>query len=90
MPPSSWSGISRRTAFVPGLIFAFYPYHLTRSLEHLFLVTGTACLPLYILCLLKALREGGATNALLAAVVFLMTMLSNLYYRNLPTPLHRA
>jgi hypothetical protein len=69
-----------RVAFVSGLIFAFCPYHLTRSLEHLFLVMSAACLPLYVLFLIKALRERGTTNALLASAVLLLTMLSNPYY----------
>jgi uncharacterized membrane protein YfhO len=33
-----------------------------------------------VLFLIKALREGGATNVLLASAVFLLTMLSNPYY----------
>jgi hypothetical protein len=69
-----------RVAFVSGLIFAFCPYHLTRSLEHLFLVMSAVCLPLYVLFLIKALREGRTTNVLLASAVFLLTMLSNPYY----------
>ena len=69
-----------RVAFVSGLIFAFCPYHMTHSLEHLFLVMSSACLPLYVLFLTKALREGGTTNVLLAAAVFLLTTLSNPYY----------
>src|SRR5882724_186298 len=69
-----------RVAFISGLIFAFCPYHLTRSLEHLFLVGSAACLPLYVLFLIKALQERGTSNVLLASVVFLLTMLSNPYY----------
>jgi hypothetical protein len=69
-----------RVAFASGLIFAFCPYHLTHSLEHLFLVMSAASLPLFVLFLITALREGGTSNVLLASAVFLVTMLSNPHY----------
>jgi uncharacterized membrane protein YfhO len=41
---------------------------------------STASLPLYVLFLIKALREEGTSNVLLASTVFLVALLSNPYY----------
>src|SRR5262249_15874638 len=51
-----------------------------RSLEHIFLVMSAACLPFYVLFLIKTHRVGGLSNVLLASAVVLVTMLSNPYY----------
>mgnify|MGYP005852161585 CR=1 FL=1 len=70
----------RKAAFVSGLIFAFSPYHMVRSLEHLFLLASAVWVPLYVLFLIKALQEGGFTNIGLASAFLIFTMASNPYY----------
>jgi hypothetical protein len=69
-----------RVAFVSSMVFAFCAYHLTRSLEHLFLVASAVCLPLYVLFLIKALRQRGASNVLLASVMLLFTGIYVLFH----------
>jgi hypothetical protein len=70
----------RGAAFIAGLVFAFSPYHMAHALEHLFLLMGAVWLPLYVLYLSRALREGQRANFVLASSFFLLTMLSNPYY----------
>jgi hypothetical protein len=68
----------RPAAFVAGLVFAFYPYHIFES-AHPVLVT-TQWMPLFALALLRMLRETGAGQVrqmLLAALWFLLTALSS-------------
>lgn len=71
---------NRGAAFVAGLIFAFSPYQMVHALEHLFLIVSAVWVPLYVLFLLRALDEGGAGNAALAALWMACTVFSNPYY----------
>jgi len=70
----------RRAAFVAGLVFAFSPFHMVRSLEQLFMVMSAVWLPFYALFLCRALRQALTRDLLLAPVLFLMSVLSNPYY----------
>jgi hypothetical protein len=69
---------SRPAAFVAGLVFAFYPYHVFES-AHPVLVT-TQWMPLFALALMRSLRRTGPSQVkqvLLAALWFLLTALSS-------------
>ncbi len=68
----------RSAAFVAGLVFAFYPYHIFES-AHPVLVT-TQWMPLFALALMRSLRSTGSSRVkqvLLAALWFLVTALSS-------------
>ncbi|MGH7334654.1 MAG: hypothetical protein ACREKS_18295, partial [Candidatus Rokuibacteriota bacterium] len=67
-------------AFVGGLVFAFSPYHMAHSLEHVFLLTSTVWVPLYVLFLIRTLDDGGAGNTVVAALWMTLTTVTNLYY----------
>jgi hypothetical protein len=67
-------------AFLAGMVYAFCPYHMVRFSVHFFMVFGAVWLPLYVLCLIKATREGKTTHLLLAALCFEITLLTNPYY----------
>jgi hypothetical protein len=69
-----------RAAFLAGLVFAFSPFHMVRSLEQLFMVMSAVWLPLYVLFLCKGMRSGNTIHLFLAAVFFLLSLLSNPYY----------
>ena len=65
---------------IAGVIFAFFPYHMVRSLAHLNLLTSGFCIPLYILFFIQTMRNGGVTSTILVALSFAFTVISNLYY----------
>jgi hypothetical protein len=67
-------------AFVGGLVFAFSPYHMAHSLEHVFLLTSTLWVPLYVLFLIRTLDDGGVGNTVVAALWLTLTAVSNPYY----------
>ncbi len=67
-------------AFVGGLVFAFAPYHMAHSLEHVFLLTSTPWIPLYVLFLIRTLDDGGLGNTAGAALWLTLTTLCNPYY----------
>lgn len=67
-------------AFVGGLVFAFSPYHLAHSLEHVFLLASGLWVPLYVLFLIRTFDEGGTGNTVAAALFMSLTVGSNLYY----------
>jgi hypothetical protein len=67
-------------AFVGGLVFAFCPYQMAHALEHVFLLVTTPLLPLYVLCLLRALDEGRRTSLVGAAVALTIATIANIYY----------
>lgn len=72
--------MDRRAAFVSGVIFAFSPYHMTHSLEHLFVLASAVWVPLYILFLIKGFQEGGFANIGLASLFLVCAIGSGLYY----------
>jgi hypothetical protein len=68
----------RPAAFVAGLVFAFYPYHIFES-AHPILVS-TQWMPLFALALMRSLRSTGSSRfkqIVLAALWFLLTALSS-------------
>ena len=65
---------SRRGAFFAGLVFAFLPYRMAES-PRLHLVS-TQWLPLYVLFLIRLLKEGRRRHVLPAAVLFALNGLS--------------
>jgi len=68
-------GGREEAAFVGGLVYAFYPYHVSNLLNCPILV-GVQWLPLYVLFLLRATREGRYTSGVLAGLFLAMTALS--------------
>jgi hypothetical protein len=69
-----------RAAFIAGVIFAFSPYHMAHSLNHLNLATSGMWIPLYIIFFIRAVRGGRVLGLVAASLVFTFTLLSNLYY----------
>jgi hypothetical protein len=69
-------GARKEAAFVGGLIYAFYPYHMSNVLAHPNLAS-VQWLPLYTLFLIKATRGGKCTTGILAGLFLALTALSN-------------
>lgn len=67
-------------AFVGGLVFAFAPYHLAHSLEHVFLLAGGVWLALGALLLLRAIDEGGTRRVVLAGAGLVLATAVTSYY----------
>lgn len=67
-------------AFVGGLVFAFSPYHMAHSLEHVFLLTSTSWVPLYVLFLIRTLDDGRVSNTIGSGVWLTLTAVTNPYY----------
>lgn len=70
---------SRVSSFIAGVIFSFCPYHLARAWGHLNLVT-IQWIPLYILFLIKAVRERDRKNLLFAAFFLFLNATGSLIY----------
>lgn len=66
-------------ALFSAIIFAFCPYHFTRSWQHLGL-SFIQWMPLYILSLLVLQRDRNLKSALFAALSFSLVMAFDLYY----------
>ncbi len=69
-----------RAAFVSGIIFAFSPYHMARSLGHFNFSTSGMWIPLYILFFLRAVKGGRLLDLVVAPLVLTLTMAANPYY----------
>lgn len=69
----------RKISFLAGIIFAFSPFMLARSLGHLNLFT-TGAIPLFILFFLKFTKEPTFKNSLYAALFFILVALSSWHY----------
>lgn len=69
----------KKISFIAGIIFAFSPYMIARSLGHINLLT-TGAIPLFILFFLKSLKEPSFKNSLLLALSFLLVSLSSWQY----------
>ncbi|MCY3763290.1 MAG: hypothetical protein OXH50_18745 [Gemmatimonadetes bacterium] len=69
----------RRAAWVAGLIFAFSPYMLTRSLCH-FNYLSSEWIPLYVLCLIRLLETKSLRWAWGGALCLLLTAYCEYYY----------
>jgi hypothetical protein len=67
-------------SFVGGLVLAFSPYLMAHSLEHVFLLTSTPWVPLYVLFLIRTLDDGGIGNAAGTALWMMLVAVSNPYY----------
>jgi hypothetical protein len=67
-------------AFLGGIVFAFSPYHLAHSLEHVFLLVSSVSVPLYVLFLIRTLEEGQTGNVVLATLWLVLAGMSNPYY----------
>jgi hypothetical protein len=68
----------RPAAFVAGLVFAFYPYHVFESARPI--LSTTQWIPLFALALIRMLREKGVSRArqmALAVLWFLLNALSS-------------
>jgi hypothetical protein len=68
----------RPAAFVAGLVFAFYPYHIFESAR--LILSTTQWIPLFALALIRMLRETGSSRArqmALAVLWFLLNALSS-------------
>lgn len=68
-----------RASFVSGLIFMFSPYHFSRGMGHLNLVT-IQWIPFYILYLYKTVKEENIMNSLYAGFFLLLVALSDYTY----------
>lgn len=66
-------------AWVAGLVYAFSPYMLTRSLGHLNYLSGE-WMPLYILCLMRLVETPQRRWALAGSVFLLLTAYCEYYY----------
>ena len=64
----------RRAAFIAGMVFTFFPQHFEQSLEHLNLASYGA-MPLFLLALVKACRQGTVLAWGLAAAAFAVNSL---------------
>jgi hypothetical protein len=69
-----------RAAFVSGIIFAFSPYQMARTISMFGLVTGSMWIPLYALFFIRAARSGLTRYVVLAPLVLTLTAVSHPYY----------
>jgi len=70
---------NRTSAYLAGLIFAFFPHHFEQSLEHLNL-SSLQFMPWVALYGLRVVRDGSQRNALMFGVVFALNALSCWHY----------
>ena len=70
---------NRRAAWVAGLIYAFSPYMLTRSLSH-FNYLSSEWIPLYVLCLIRLVETKDQRWAWGSGLCLLLTAYSDYYY----------
>jgi len=68
-----------RAAFLSGVMFAFAPYHLARSLVTFNFATSGMWIPLYILVFLKAVQSDHVRYMVFAPLIFVLTFASNPY-----------
>jgi len=68
-----------KAAFLGGLIYAFYPYHLAQSLEHLNLA-NQQWIPFYILYLIRTVESGKNRDALAAGFFLFLNNITSVYY----------
>ncbi|MBN1876730.1 MAG: hypothetical protein JXA33_21075 [Anaerolineae bacterium] len=64
-------------SFLSGLIFAFYPYRMAESVHPV--LYSTQWMPLYLLSLIRLIKEKHKPNILFAALFFCLTALSSLH-----------
>jgi hypothetical protein len=69
-----------KAAFVSGVIFAFSPFHMVRTLGHFGILTSGMWIPLYVLFFIRAMTCGNLFSLILASLVLALTCLSNPYY----------
>jgi len=70
---------NRIASVMPGLIFAFSPYHINQAQGHLTLA-HIEWMPFYLLSLLMLTENKNYRNAILCGVSFALVVLSDLYY----------
>ena len=69
----------KKVAFVSGLIFMFCPYHFAHALGHMNLIS-IEWIPLYVLFLIRTVKESNKSNPVYAALFLLLNATSSLYY----------
>src|SRR5919109_249785 len=69
-----------RAAFAAGFIFAFCPFQMARTIGHFGIMTSSISIPLYVLCFMRALKNGHIHHLVLAPLVIVLTFLVNSYY----------
>ncbi len=68
-----------KAAFLGGLIYAFCPYHLSQSLEHLNLANHQ-WIPFYILYLIRTVEVGKHRDAVAAGFFLFLNNITSVYY----------
>jgi len=68
-----------KAAFLGGLIYAFCPYHLSQSLEHINLANHQ-WIPFYILYLIRTVENGRRCDAVGAGVFLFLNTITSVYY----------
>src|SRR5687768_15261214 len=69
-----------RAAFISGVVFAFSPYQMARTVSMFGIVTSGVLIPLYILFFIRAVRGGLTRDLVLAPLVLTLIFVSNAYY----------
>jgi len=69
----------KKVAFISGLIFMFSPYHFAHALGHMNLIS-IEWIPLYVLFLIRTVRESAKSNPVYAAIFLFLNATSSLYY----------
>ena len=70
---------NKYAAFVAGIIFAFSPYHFSRSL-YFFGAATIQWIPFCAFFLMKTVKEGGTKNPIIAGIFFILVAMSDLQY----------
>jgi hypothetical protein len=66
-------------SFIAGLIFTFSPFRIYRIIMGHINLTATEFIPLYIIFLLKFIKEVNLKNSLLLALLFIINVYSSIY-----------
>lgn len=66
-------------AFISGVIFAFSPFYLARTLGHFNFVVSSLWIPLYILFFIRATEDGHLRHAITASLILTLAA-ANPYY----------
>jgi hypothetical protein len=69
-----------RAAFISGVVFAFSPYQMARTVSMFGIVTSGVLIPLYTLFFIRAVRVGLTRDLVLAPLVLTLAFVSNAYY----------
>lgn len=69
----------RRLGLLAGIVFTFAPFRMARALGHLNLLS-VQFLPVFVLFLVRSIREDGYRNPIVAAAFFVLLTLSSYFY----------